>query len=99
MMQREYPIEPAANTFGDTVERWQVSICMERDSEVTNLHKLQREYSIESVANPVRGTVGIASEHICALSIGCMLTVHSSIGNTRSSQWQTLRESLSDDGK
>ena len=41
----------------------------------------------------------MASEHICGLLMGSVLTAQSSIGNTRSSQRQTLIESVSDDGK
>ena len=39
-MQTEHPIEPAANTVGDSVELGQVSICMEWNSSVTNLPKV-----------------------------------------------------------
>ena len=43
----------------DTVSmRWQESICMKADSEDTKLNKVQREYSIQPMAHPVRDSVG-----------------------------------------
>ena len=98
-MQTEYPVEPTANTVGDSLGRWQVSICMEWDFEVTNLPKVAERILDRTSCKPCqRHCRAMASEHVCGLSIGCMLTVQSTIGNTRSNRRQTLREALLDDG-
>ena len=67
-MQREYPIDPTANTVGDSIGRCQVSISMEGDSEVTKLPKVAE--GIPDRANGKRcqrERRAMASEHIRGL--------------------------------
>ena len=46
------------NQYETMAVRRQESICIKADSEVTKLNKVQREYSIQSMAHSVRDSVG-----------------------------------------
>ena len=75
-----------------------LSICMKRNSEFTKLPKATERILDWANGNPCqRQCRTMACEHIWGLWIGIMPTAQFSIGNTQSSQRQTLSETVSGD--
>ena len=71
---------------------------MKRDSEVSELPKVAWIMFDWANGNPCQSQFrAIVIEYICGLLIGGRLTAESSRGNTRSSQRQTLSETVSGD--